>query len=145
MEIIQVTGVAGSTFTIVKAQEGTSDNNHNSGDAIELLFTAGTLTELETRINSEYTVVTVTSNYTALTNDYLILCNALYGPITINLPSTGIIAGDSYIVKKIDSSINTVTIDALGSQLIDGQLTQTIGYQNTAVVFTNDGTNWWMS
>lgn len=145
MEIITVTGVSGNTFTIVKAQEGTSDNNHNNGDEIELLVTAGVLSEVETVINYFYTTRTVTSNYSALTSDYYILCNCLGGSITISLPSASSFVGNVYVVKKIDSTSNIVTIDPSGSQTIDGQLTQTIGYQNTAVNITSDGSNYWLS
>ena len=91
------------------------------------------------------TVTTVTSNYNALYTDSTILCNAISGPIIITLPDATISTGNVYVIKKIDSSRNTVTIDALGNQFIDGQLTQTIGYQNTAVNITSDGTQWWMS
>lgn len=145
MEIITVTNVSGTTFTVVKAQEGTGDNNHSLGDNIELLVTAGVLSELETRINLPLATTTITGNYAALLTDYMILANASAGPITITLPSAATTPGQTYEVKKIDSTSNTVTINTTSSQTIDGQLTQTIGYQNTEVNFTSDGLQWWMS
>lgn len=145
MEIVLVTGVSGTTFTITKAQEGTPDNNHNNGDNIEALLTAGMLTEIETRANANFNTKTITSNYIAALGDYLILCNALSGPITVTLPSAAALPGNVYVIKKIDSSSNPITVDPFGSQTIDGQLTQTIGYQGTAVNFTSDGSNYWMS
>lgn len=52
MEIVLVTGVSGSTFTITRAQEGTTAQAHNNGNAVELLFTAGTLQQVEKAINN---------------------------------------------------------------------------------------------
>ena len=48
MEIVKVTSVSGSTFTVTRAQEGTSNVSHASGSAIEMLITAGHFTEIET-------------------------------------------------------------------------------------------------
>lgn len=50
MEIILVTAVSGTTFTITRAQESTTGVAHSSGHAIEQLITAAQVVELETRI-----------------------------------------------------------------------------------------------
>lgn len=42
-EIILVTAVAGTTFTIVRGQEGTAGASHSNGAAIDHIFTAGAL------------------------------------------------------------------------------------------------------
>lgn len=52
MEIVKVTAVAGGTsYTISRGQEATVAGSHVSGNAVELLFTVGTITELEGQIN----------------------------------------------------------------------------------------------
>ena len=42
-ELIQVTGVAGSTFTCVRGYEGTGAATHNNGAVVALIVTAGSL------------------------------------------------------------------------------------------------------
>lgn len=45
MEIMKVTAVSGTAFTIERAQESTSAIAHTSGNAVQMLFTAGILQE----------------------------------------------------------------------------------------------------
>lgn len=52
MEVIKVTNKSGTTFTITRAQEGTAGVAHSNGVAIEHLFTAAQIVELETQINT---------------------------------------------------------------------------------------------
>jgi hypothetical protein len=46
LEFMRVTDVAGTTFTVVRAQEGTTGVNHASGSAITMVATAGALANL---------------------------------------------------------------------------------------------------
>jgi len=50
-EIVRVTAVAGDTFTIQRAQEGTVAQGHNAGASVELNVTAQYLTDAYTAIN----------------------------------------------------------------------------------------------
>lgn len=52
MEIIKCTSRSSNTLTVVRAQEDTSDLEHSSGVAVEMLFTAAQIVELETAINN---------------------------------------------------------------------------------------------
>jgi hypothetical protein len=45
MEIMKVTAVSGTTFTVTRAQESTTGKAHVSGNAVQMLFTAGILQE----------------------------------------------------------------------------------------------------
>jgi len=47
MEIVRVTARSTHVLTIVRAQEGTTDVAHGDGEAVEMLITAGQLTELK--------------------------------------------------------------------------------------------------
>lgn len=87
-------------------------------------------------------VATKTADYTANISDYMILCNAASGNIVITLPAAAGIKGKIYIVKKTDSSANTVTIDGNAAETIDGSATSIIQAQNTAVCIVSDNTNW---
>ena len=49
-EIIKVTGVSGNTFTIERGQENTIGASHANGQAVEMLITAGILTNIEDEI-----------------------------------------------------------------------------------------------
>ncbi len=51
MEIVKITALSGTAFTISRAQEGTVAASHADGNAIELLITKGNLDEYENQIN----------------------------------------------------------------------------------------------
>jgi len=87
-------------------------------------------------------IATKTSAYTISESDSTILVDATSAAFTITLPTAVGIAGRSYTIKKIDSSINNVTLDANGTQTIDGNLSYTLLGQWKAVQVQSDGANW---
>jgi len=89
-------------------------------------------------------VQTKTSGYTTLNTDQVILCDASGGAWTLSLISaaSGPAAGMSLIAKKTDTSTNAVTIDANGTETIDGALTYVLSAQYSFVHLVSDGTNW---
>jgi hypothetical protein len=87
------------------------------------------------------TVVTKTSNYTAA-NESVILVNATTGTVTISLPAAALKPNWPYVVKKIDSSVNTVVVDPNGAETIDGAATKTLTTQYQSVRFISNGTAW---
>ena len=89
-------------------------------------------------------VVTIFANYAVLTTDGDILADATGGPILVTLPTAVGNSGQSFNVKKIDSSVNTVTVNT-GGELIDGALTQVISFQWTSIGLVSDGTNWFIT
>lgn len=54
-EIMLVTGVSGTTFTVTRAQEGTSGTAHSSGDPVDFYLTKGTLDALRKEMYSSDT------------------------------------------------------------------------------------------
>ncbi len=81
------------------------------------------------------------ASYTAGTNDeVMILADATAASQTINLLSTG---RNTYIIKKIDSSVNTVTIDPAGAATIDGSTTKVLTVQYTSLMIVRDGSGNW--
>jgi len=84
-------------------------------------------------------VVTKTGAYTATDDDIVILVDATAGAITITLPAASGRSGQVYIIKKIDSSANTVTVDANASETIDGALTYSLASQYDVVRIVCDG------
>ncbi len=90
----------------------------------------------ETKLTGLNTAITTkTADYTALTTDHTILVDATSNNVTITLPTA---VGNSrlYTIKRIDGSVNTVTIATTSSQTIDGSTTYTgllTQYQTVAV------------
>ena len=87
-------------------------------------------------------VVTKTTTYTALSTDRYILADVTAGGFTITLPTAASIDGVDYIVKKVDSTTNVVTIDANGAETIDGGSDLSIAQQYTSYTVVSDGSNW---
>lgn len=82
-----------------------------------------------------------TANYTLTTSDRFITVDATSGNKSVFVPAAAGNTGIVWIVKKIDSSSNTVTIDPDASETIDGASTYVLTAQNQAVSFTSNGTN----
>jgi hypothetical protein len=89
-------------------------------------------------------ISTKTSNYALMVGDNVILVDCTSGPITITLPSPASSVGHVYFVKKIDSTVNAVSIIASGGALIDGLGTQTLPVQYDSDMLVNDGTSYWL-
>ncbi len=90
------------------------------------------------------TTATAATNYTVLTTDRIILADATSGNVTIDLLDVATaIDGYRLIVKRIDSSGNTVTVDGDGSETIDGLTTQPIGALGS-LSLVSDGTEYWI-
>ena len=88
IEIVKVTARSTDTFTIVRAQEGTSASAFSTGDKVELRLTAGEINQLFAGVvqggNTDQVFVensrTVTTNYTLTTGRSA----SSVGPITVN-------------------------------------------------------------
>ena len=87
-------------------------------------------------------VATKTANYTALQSDDVIRGDATSGAITITLPTAVGNTGEVFHIKKIDSSVNAVTIATTSSQTIDGVTTQTLGVQYKNLTVVSNGSGW---
>jgi len=93
-----------------------------------------------------YTVVLVAStpyNVVPTSGSTVYLVDASGGSVTMNLP-TAVGNTAMYSIKKIDSSVNTVIMDASTTETIDGELTQTIMFQWTAISLINNNANWFI-
>ena len=84
----------------------------------------------------------ISTNYTAVDADAL-LVDATAGAITITLPEASLAA--RIIVKKIDASVNAVTVSTPGSETIDGSPSLTLSSQNEAYSLISDDTDWYTS
>lgn len=83
------------------------------------------------------------SPVTATGDETVIPVDATSGAITVNLPAAATIgSGKRYIIKKIDSSTNAVTIDGNSTELIDGAQNTTLNTQYESLEIICDGTGW---
>lgn len=90
------------------------------------------------------TVISQTSATLSPTQTFgtiVILCNCTSNSITINLPTA---VGNTaiYILKKTDSSANTVTVDPNSTQTIDGGSTAVLQVQYESITVVSDNSNW---
>lgn len=85
---------------------------------------------------------TVTSGASA--TDYTILCDATSGAINVPLPIASTVARRVYVIKKIDSSANLVTVVAGGVDTIDGAATFPMSVQWQSATVQSNGTNWFI-
>lgn len=86
-------------------------------------------------------IVLKTASYTAA-NDHTILADATAGAITITLPDATAVPRRMYLIKKVDSSANAVTVSAYGTQTIDGSASVSISTQYGTLHIQSDGSNW---
>lgn len=82
----------------------------------------------------------VTASTNVLPSDYIIVANATAGNITVTLPLVE--QGRHILVKKMDASVNTVTIDGSGAQTIDGAATQVISTQYLVYSLVGGASEW---
>ena len=75
--------------------------------------------------------------------DTLVNISASDGNKTVNLTAAATLGnGFRVVVKKVDSTANTVTIDPSGAETIDGVTTEILRTENEAIDLLCDGTNW---
>lgn len=92
-----------------------------------------------------FNCTTVTGNTTLNNTHANVNADATSGSITIILPTASGIKRE-YTIKKIDSTANTVVIDASGSQTIDNSLTKTLSsqYSSATIYADSDNLKWWI-
>ena len=125
-----VTVIQNGWLTITKTLDGNAETI-NSSNVLAALST-----------QDSYAAITKTSDYTPLLSDYVILCDASSGSFTIALSSTTRRIGKTYVIKKIDSSRNSVTIAGIGT--IDGNPTLLISTPYDSVTIVSNGTDWFI-
>lgn len=87
---------------------------------------------------------TITSS-TALTyTQSLVFVDATLGSVTLTIPSASGNSGKQFNIKKIDASINTIILDPIGSETIDGDTTLTVLNQYDSVTIASNGSNWFI-
>ena len=105
--------------------------------------TVGNLTLSSATVNgAAFAYVAKTAGYTVTATDYTVAANASTGALSITLPTSAGITGKVYVVKKMDSTANVVTVATTSSQTIDGATTRALSLQYDAIMVQADGANW---
>jgi hypothetical protein len=115
----------------------TNLKDSDAGLETNALFKIGSVVHIAPYVPSKLAYVAVTGAYTVLADDELIKCTA--GPYTVALPTAVGIEGKVYTIKN--SGTGNITVDANGTETIDGSLTQVLT-QYDALKIASDGANW---
>ena len=134
---ILVTGTAGQTV-------GNNPSWTLKADTSKL----ATITYVNSKFQSDTTssvlsIKTITSNYTTLSSDHTILCNASSGNIAVSVSSTATTKGQVLVIKKISTGNNTVTITPT-SGTIDGEASKTLVIPYSSITIQYDGSNYYI-
>ena len=87
------------------------------------------------------TVVTKTADYTATSDDDIIMVDTGAGAVVITLPAP--VSGKHYTIKVIEASATT-TVGTLTTQLIDGAATVVLSTLYDWIHVVSDGVNWFI-
>jgi hypothetical protein len=149
-EIMQVTGVSGTTFTVVRGQEGTTPTAYSAGDAVANQLTAGSLENFQqTGVSSPNRIVTTSGAFTLLSTDNngSVGLNRTTSVATSSatLPS-GVTAPFRVTVVDLASNFNgfPVTISYPGGQTgPNGATTAVLNINKSRTTFEYFGSNQW--
>lgn len=89
-------------------------------------------------------VVSINANYATNYSDTVILADATAGNITVTLKPANEMTQKRIVILKTDASANTVTIDANGSETINGALTNVLSTQYAKVELTAYNGAWYV-
>ena len=96
-------------------------------------------------VNSSFATAIVfkQQDYTLTDSDHTVLVNCSGGNVTITLPTAVGCAGRLYVVKRVDSSVNSVNIDAHGSEQIEGSTSLVGVAAGGSLTLQSDNSGWW--
>lgn len=93
--------------------------------------------------DSSRTTVTTTSSLLT-TQCGLLLVDATAGNITLTLPASGTSTDDAmYMLRRIDSSVNTITVQRAGSDTVEGGTSITLNLDTTTEIQIPAGSSNW--
>jgi hypothetical protein len=127
------TALANSTATLGNATITLGGSTSSVGN---LTVTNVTIT------GARFAYASKTANATAATTEYTLAANASTGALSMTLPTAAGIQGKVYVIKKVDSTANVVTVATTSSQTIDGATTRALSLQYDAITVQSDGANW---
>lgn len=88
---------------------------------------------------SALTPLTKTANYTITSSDTFIIADTSSGSFTLTFPAASGTSGIVFYIKVIGN--NPLTLARTGSDLIDGETSQTVSVKYTGLVYISDGSS----
>lgn len=83
-----------------------------------------------------------TAAYTIVEGDDFVPCDATGAAFTVTLPPADRFVGLEFTIKKVDASVNVVTIDGNAAETIDGAATVPLAAQWESRTVISNGSNW---
>jgi hypothetical protein len=83
-----------------------------------------------------------TANYTLASTDYYVRADATSGSITQTLPDATAQGGQTFVIEKVDASVNTVIVATTSSQTINGASTYTLSSRYDSVTLFSNSAGW---
>lgn len=140
--LTDVTGSIGS-MTAVKLYYPGLNVNNNGNVAVGTTSTTSRL-HVEGAMSTAIKTVSTAGTYTVTPRDSTLLVNATGGSITILLPACSGCTGRMYVIKRIDSSGNSISVTSDGGELIDGSATYSLTTIYQKIKVQTNGANWWI-
>ncbi len=120
----------------------TAIQGQQSYDAPFFWEAIATNTWIKYEVKGANSVQSKTTAYSILVSDWFLKLDATGGIFTVTLPTAVGYTDKEYILKKIDSSGNVITVATTSSQTIDGSTTKSLSTQWSTLVVVSDGANW---
>ncbi len=135
--------VSGSQKRALQEQSGAGPTRMVNCRILNQTNNPYTLNNASSRVYDEQTkgTVTVTTNYTAISNDDVVLCNQS-AAITVTLPSAANANGRILTIKDKSGSAATNNITVSGANTIDGTASKVINTAYGVLRLVSDGSNW---
>lgn len=80
--------------------------------------------------------------YKMLSTDSGVIGDATSAAFNVTLPDATIVTARTFFIHKTDATANTITVNTLSSQTINGVATRVLTTQYESVTFRSDGSNW---
>jgi hypothetical protein len=129
------TALENSGFTIGQSLLTTSSPTFATINSTARISTAGFMSLVNTTKTTAYTITTAES---------MVPCDATTAGFSVTLPTAVGNSGQEYVIKKLDSTANIVTVATTSSQTIDGVTTKTLTTQYQTIRVKSNGANWWV-
>lgn len=133
---------AGGDIAIVPGSAGTASGGATAGVSGTVIIGSSTSTTTITG-GQKGSVVAKTADYTVTAFDYIITVDATAGNVTLTLPAASASVGQAYRIKRLDGSVNTITVARAGADTIDGATSATLVTQYSSKDIVCLTTNTW--
>jgi hypothetical protein len=149
VNLFNLTGSGQNDVTLEDLQIGPDTSNnlsaHQIAQDLQALSLAPTYV-FSDRMGPEYVRTrAVTASDSFRPDDYIVLCDATAGVVTLTLPAAAASQGRKLVAKKTDASANAVTVDGNGAETVDGAASVSITARYDSVSVISDGTTWWIT